>query len=279
MQAPYYGSKNVSKMNTPAYIQLWNGTATAEPASKSAAIALFEGTTKSKAVYTPTSDGDWKTGEYITFSTPQNKYCFYHTSLPSPLLSDVDVYVAATPAAETKVGYIAAMLAACEKIEDIVFSSVAGVSWTLEALLNGATESVAEESTTGVAVSNTPGVGAWGKIGKLADDLSFEPTSTTTPTSEGDDIQTQVENTITFNLINVNARSWEIIDNDFNNKAVNVAFMDQTDDELPVVVINNFICTATFNPFGETKSIQIVLKKRTRKSSTYVKFWDFSFDN
>jgi hypothetical protein len=276
MQSPYYGSEHIAKMYTPAFLRITTGTVLAKPATSAAAITALYGT-PATSTYT-LDDADITSGEYFTFATPQNVYAFYHTVSPSPLVG-VDVYIAMTPSADEKAAYISAMQTAVEKIEDITFTYVAGTSFTLTAKQGGACDAGAA-GTTAITVSGTgAGTGDWALIGKLGEDINLTPEQVAIMDSEGGENQVAVDYSLEFNLINVNSRSVEIVNTEFNRKIVDIAFFDVTNEETPLYIIHGIPCNVTHNPFGESGTINFKLKKRFRDPSTKIKFYDWAFDN
>ena len=283
MQSPYYGSEHIAKMYTPAFMRITTGTVLSKPATVAAATTELYGTTNATATFTATAD-EFDAGEYILFSTPQNQYCFYSSgtagATPAPVVTGVDVYIPLVlgDTSQTVADIITQMQNACEKIEDLTFSS-ASPDFTLTALNKGYAPIGTIGTTSQVLKSSAAGVGDWALIGKLGEEINLTPESINVMDSEGGENQVGVDYSLEFSLINVNARSVEIVNTEFNRKSVDIAFFDVTNEEAPLYIIHGISCNATHNPFGESGSINFKMKKRFRDPSTKIKFYDWAYTN
>jgi len=274
VQIPFYGSKGIFTMASPVWITPWTGTVTTEPANKAAAIALIAGT-KSQATYTVSSTG-MSSGEYFIFNTPQNRYCFYNTTDAAIPTTIYDVKIAIT-ATTVLADLTAEIYAKAKLLDDVVVSTVPGTSVTMTATQGGVCDANYDAATYVVAGTLTTGDGVWGKVGKLADDINVTPEEVTVMDSEKEDNQIGAKYTVEFSLMNVNARALEILKNDWNNQKVNIAFVDETNDNYPMYVLFNQTLTILPDLMNRDGArIKFKATKQYKDWGTYIKFWDFS---
>jgi len=269
-QIPFYSATGIFTMLTPAYIQPWDGNVTTEPLTKTAAISLIAGG-KSKETVTPpiASTG----GDYNIFNTPQNRYCFYVTTPPSATLYDVAVPVTAWVDAASGVANI---VAAAKKQVDIAVS-YDDTTVTLEAMVGGLCNVNTESGDSFPLSVLVTGSGNWGKIGKLADDLAVTPESIIVVDSEKEENQVGAKFTVEFNLISVSARALKILKTDWNNKKVNIAFIDETNDEYPMFILHNQTLTILPDIMNrDGAKINFKATKQYKDWDTYIKYWDFA---
>jgi hypothetical protein len=268
-QSPFYGAKNMFTMNTPAYLQLYTGTINTKPTDRSAALAFFKGTPSSIVI---TATGVTTASDYFIFNTPQNRYCFYVTTPPSASLFDISIAIDSGLSIASAVAKISAKA----KDLDDVLTSYDATTVTITAKIGGlcATNT---ESMTNATITKVDGAGAWAKIGKLAADLASTPEEVVVTDSEGEDNQVGAKFPTTFSLLNVNQRALEIINADWNNQKVNVAFFDETNDNYPIYILHNINLTALPDFLNRDGArVNFKMNKQYKDWSTSVKFWDYS---
>ena len=274
---PAYGSNAAFKMETPAFIRL-AGTTVTKPADIATAETLFYGV-KGTAVLTIVTTT--AASEYFTYDTPQQKYGFYYevaTTGVEPVVADVDVWhKIVLPTAFTVAQAKAKIIEALEDVKDVKVVSGTGTNIAEITITNkqGGVCEAFVDGDSGVTATNTPGTGEWALIGKLAADMDAPAEPNLVPDSEGGDIRLSTKRTVNFSLMNVNQKTLEIIESQWDREKVDVAFMDITNDLNPIVIYHGMTLNFDFSPMGEVATIDFTLSRSARDESKFRKFYTY----
>jgi len=173
-------------------------------------------------------------------------------------------------------GAAVAQISEKAKLLDDVLTSYDATTVTLTARMGGLC-AVNTEDMTNATITKVDGTGGWAKIGKLAADLASTPEEVVVTDSEGEDNQVGAKFPTTFSLLNVNQRALEIINSDWNNQKVNIAFFDETNDNYPIYILHNVNLTALPDFLNRDGArVNFKANKQYKDWDTSVKFWDYS---
>jgi hypothetical protein len=283
MTSPLYGNQYSKKFNATFYMKPYTA-ATTKPATAVLALSTFDGV---RAIDTFTI-GAAANGDYIVASSPTNAYCVWinvdgsGTKPSSPVGCTAYLPVTVATAALSTVDTIGAAIAAAINTTDDLTATYtsAGAALVVTAVQGGARVTAAAEYCTAVAWAVSAGVGSgdWMKIGGVAEDFSFEPAPNEIRDSAGNKITTYEDMDISYELMNVNQRNFDIL-KALNRSQVSIAVMDKSSTSYPkIFCLDDLTLNVSFTPSGDTARIPIMLSKRTEDVISGSYFWTYDTD-
>jgi hypothetical protein len=286
MTSPLYGNQYSKKFNATFYMKPYTA-ATTKPATAVLALSTLDGTA---AVNTFICDGVID-GDYIVASSPTNGYCIWiagagsdtnKPTAPTGCTAYLKVSVA-TLDLDTEDVVGAAIAAVVNTTDDLTATYTAGTNTLVITAVQGGARvlasSIAGVATAGSwAVTDTAGVGSWMKIGGVAEDFSFEPAPNEIRDSTGNKITTYEDMDISYELMNVNQRNFDIL-KALNRSQVSIAVMDKSSTSYPkIFCLDDLTLNVSFTPSGDTARIPIMLSKRTEDVISGSYFWTYDTD-
>ncbi len=278
MSSPSYGNKHVIPFKTSMYMKVFD-TAGTKPATKEAALAQYNGV---RAVHEIVCEADAGSldGQYFVVGSPTNKCAvyFYITTATEPIVAGIDFFI------PVKIVALDTAEVVAEKIEAVIEDSVddftverSSATLTLTAVQGGVTDAAAAGDTGWASVSTTtPGAGVWAKIGKLATDMTLEPSPNEFEDSEGGFTVLDVEYSAEALFVNVTERNKNILNDSFQGENVSIAFMNSDSPDGTIIEIDNMVANFYPAPFGDVNGLKIALKQKFVDPNTSIKYWDYN---
>lgn len=290
MTSPLYGNQYSKKFNATFYIKPYT-VAFTKPATAVAALAALDGVAASDSFVFKAAQA-FADGDYIVVSSPVNAYCVWiaengadteKPASPAGCTAYLKVTVATADLADTSVT-VPAIVAAINTTEDIVASVTLSTDYTMLAVATqGGTRVTAARIdvatlTSGTEVTAGVGSGDWMKLGGIMEDYSVEPSPNEIRDTTGNIIVTYEDVDITFSLMNVDQRNFDILKG-INKTQVSIVIMDKSVSTDPkLYCVNDLTLNASFNPSGDTATIPLKLAKRVTDALAGTSFWTYNVD-
>lgn len=286
MTSPLYGNQYSKKFNATFYMKPYTA-ATTKPATAALALSTLDGVA---AVNTFTTDAAID-GDYIVASSPTNAYCIWidengtgtgKPTAPTGCTAYLSVTVATADLTDPDV-IGAAITTAVNTTQDLTAAYTTATNSLVITAVQGGTRvlasSIAGVATPGSwAVTDTFGTGDWMKIGGVAEDFSFEPAPNEIRDSAGNKITTYEDMDISYELMNVNQRNFDIL-KALNRTQVSIAVMDKSSTTYPkIFCLDDLTLNVSFTPSGDTARIPIMLSKRTEDIISGSYYWTYDTD-
>ena len=178
------------------------------------------------------------------------------------------------------------MATAINTTDDLTASYASGTNALTVTAVQGGTRRLAASVGTAVvtgaswavAPTASTGTGDWMKIGGVAEDFSFEPAPNEIRDSVGNKITTYEDMDISYELMNVNQRNFDIL-KALNKTQVSIAVMDKSSTSYPkIFCLDDLTLNVSFTPSGDTARIPIMLSKRTEDIISGSYFWTYDTD-
>ena len=283
---PIFGQDAINSMNSDVYMRITDGTFLTQGATAVLTKGMLNGTVGVYTATFPDSDDAGTAaydGNYFLISSVANTFCVWFkesiSSVTKPIVSGSTAYVQITYTADATGAQMATLIynamsrladfAIIKDSDELEFTCTQGGLCDIPDVAGMSTV-----DTVALTFTSTAGIGDWAKIGWVAEGIELKPEPVKVTNSAKEEGTISYDVPMSFNLMNVTKRTWQIIRDEYNNRNCDFAFMSPKSAKCPVVLVYDMPLDAVLSPFdGEYLQIMCSGKQNYDDLDTYIDLW------